>query len=62
MDVEGYPLRREIATLPEGVRIFLVCSAVRRMAALHIADELARLRDQWEELIRNLPIAQPVSM
>jgi hypothetical protein len=55
VDVGSYPLRWQVPNLPEGVRITVVCSALRRVPGLEIANVLNEISDRWEELVKDLP-------
>ncbi|MBM4071919.1 MAG: hypothetical protein FJ271_23780 [Planctomycetes bacterium] len=61
IDVESYPLQRALPGAPKGVEIRLVCSAVRRPAALQIGKELVRISASWEDTIRRLPVARAIA-
>ena len=48
-------LSRQVAGTPKGVRIEIVCSAVRRATACEMATVLSDLSVRWPELVRSLP-------
>jgi hypothetical protein len=53
IDIGSWPLERPL-TGPRGVRMRVVCSAVRRPEALDIARILQDIADHWEERIKAL--------
>lgn len=61
VDLELWPLQWPVPGSPRGARMSIVCSAIRRMTLLDLARILTELRDEWETIIRNLPVAKPVS-
>jgi hypothetical protein len=55
VDVGSYPLRWPVPNVPEGVRMTVVCSALRRVPGLEIASVLNEIGSRWEDLIKDLP-------
>lgn len=60
MDIESWPLRWEPSKRPQGVRISIVCCAVRRAAARNMTAILLELCDHWQEFVHGLPALQEV--
>lgn len=54
IDVDSWPLIWNIPNAPPGVRMKIVCSAVRRLDLLEIAGVLREVGVGWEENIRGL--------
>jgi hypothetical protein len=59
IDIGSWPLERSISG-PRGVRMRIVCSAVRRLEALDIARILHDIADHWEERIKALQEADAI--
>jgi hypothetical protein len=60
VDVGSYPLRWQVPNVPEGVRMTVVCSALRRVPGLEIANVLNEIGFRWEELVKDLPCVHTV--
>ena len=54
MDVSDWPLQRR-ATIGAGVRVNIVCSAIRRVEAHQIADVLRDIAEHWDHRVSDLP-------
>ncbi len=57
VDVGSYPLRWQVPNVPEGLRVTVVCSALRRVPGLEIAKVLNEIGESWVELVKGLPSA-----
>jgi len=54
IDPSDWPLKRE-RTLASGIRMVVVCSAVRRVEAAHLAEILRDLAAGWRKRLEALP-------
>jgi hypothetical protein len=54
------PTSREIAGVETGIRVKILCSAVRRLTALKIAGALAETGAQWTQVLNQLEVLEPV--
>jgi hypothetical protein len=59
MDVDIYPLQHEVREAPSGVRMSVFCSAVRRLTARNMAQELQKLARNWKRILDQLDSAVP---
>jgi hypothetical protein len=53
IDVGSWPVQRKISG-PRGVHIRVVCSAIRRMDALQVADVMRDIAAHWDQRIQAL--------
>jgi hypothetical protein len=60
IDVDAWPLQAPVAGAPRGVKLEIVCSAVRRLQALQIADRLLDIAEHWDEYLSLLDPYEPV--
>jgi hypothetical protein len=60
LDVSAWPLQWRVPGTGRGVRMNVVCSVVRRLEGIEIANILRDLAAHWEELVRGLPSLDPV--
>jgi hypothetical protein len=51
MDIDVWPLQRRITGTPRGLRMTIVCSVVRRLEGLRIAEILRVVAEGWVESI-----------
>ena len=59
IDQAAWPVRHVVANPPEGMRLSLVTSAVRRIDAVEIADIVRRFAEDWPDLLERLsPVPQ----
>ena len=58
-DADLWPYRREIADAPDGARVEIVISAVRRLVARDIAEVLRQFARNWDTLLDQL---EPLSV
>ncbi len=62
VDMAAYPVTwGDFAAPPPGVRMNVVTSTTRRLAALDLAHILEDIRLNWEERLRSLPEMQPAA-
>jgi hypothetical protein len=61
MDVEPWPFQWQVPRPPRGVRMTIVCSAVRRLPMLEIASILIDLCENWDEWLRELEVPQALA-
>ena len=54
VDPGDRPLKKSIRIAPSRVSIEVVCSAVRRLEAHHIAEVLRDIATNWAEMLREL--------
>jgi hypothetical protein len=54
IDVDAWPPQRRVSPAPKGVEMTIVCSAVRRVAALELAAVLLESATHWEDHLRKL--------
>jgi hypothetical protein len=61
LDIESWPLHRQIPAAPSGARMTIVCSAVRRINALKISDVLRQVGLNWRKFLTSLQAVHPIS-
>lgn len=58
-DAENRPYQREVGGAPDGARVLIVVSAVRRLVGREVADHVRQMANQWSQLLNQLV---PLSM
>ena len=61
LDIESWPLHRDVPGAPKGARMTVVCSAMRRIDALRIAQILRGIGEKWKTFIISLKAVHPIS-
>lgn len=60
-DLDDYPLEWIFPSHPDGVRMKIACSAVRRVDSREISSILKGISREWPDLIRDLEVAEVVN-
>lgn len=61
LDIDAWPLEWRIPSAPRGVRITIVCSAVKRITQQRISSILLEIRDHWQDILKRLSLPEPAS-
>ncbi len=62
IDTDIYPVQRVMPSPPPDATVKLVCSAMRRMKALDIAEQIERMGADWNALLNKLAITEPIGV
>ena len=62
IDTDIYPVQRVMPNPPADATVKLFCSAMRRLKALHIAEEIDQTAQEWDALLNKLAITEAVGV
>lgn len=62
LDHNTYPLHWSIPNAPAGIRLKVLCDAVRRRVGLDMARLVTDVRMHWEEILQRLPEANAYTL
>ncbi|HEV3022196.1 MAG TPA: hypothetical protein VGX76_07000 [Pirellulales bacterium] len=62
VDTGPFPLQRNFGPSADGTATTIICSAVRRLDARHIANALEDVAQNWDQLLRELETEAQVAL